>query len=133
MLFACMPPIDEAIADLQSEDPKRRSLAALALGELGANGTWAIPVIVDAIKHEDFNDRLLSGFRRDTIYYGMASLARIAGSAMREGTGADSPNISLAILTLERLTFAAYPRIPRWANHWLVYLHRVAAATDARL
>ena len=133
-----MATVEENYAALSSSSARRRSWSALSLGLLGAGGVWAIPAIVDAINGEDTDDPHLPVMERSIVCFGILSLARIAGPAIYQGASADSPNIRLAIETLERLRHAAHAQtpdfdVPCFAVYWLSELHRFAAGGSKEL
>ncbi len=129
-----MATIEENYAALSSPIARRRAGAVFSLGALEAGGIWAVPAIVDAMSGEDTNDPHLPLMERSIVCFGIMSLARIAGRAIWQGTSPDSPDIRLAIETLERLRYAAdadSPRfsfsVPHFATYYLSELHRLAA------
>jgi hypothetical protein len=121
-----MDTIEEALGDLHSGDLVRQAKAALKVGRLGAAGTWAIPALVDAVGKQNVNAPNLSVIQCSTINCGLASLTRIAASAVRAGAEASAPDIMLAVDTVNRLSIAENPRVSKRAKFWLSMFSRLA-------
>lgn len=122
-----MSNIEQYFAALGSTSARSRSAAVLTFGALDASGVWVIPPIVDAMDREDAADPHLPEMERSIICFGIISLARIAGRAICQGASPDSPDIRLAIATLERLKHAANAHVAHNAAYWLSEMHRLAA------
>ena len=78
--------VRDKIEGLYSQDPRERTLAAVSLGEMGANASAAIPFLLGLL---DDNAHLVSGKYVKDLGYKLTTPAKEATFALKEITGQD--------------------------------------------